>query len=215
MWITLTSAAVSVFLGNKLLANLHKIKKIVVLFFAIIIIQSLFTSSGTNLIRMGSISILTTEGLRRGIEIILRMMIIILSAAIITTSTSREMIQGLVQWKIPYEIAFMTSVAIRFLPVMVQEMKDVLTAIQLRGVELKKIPVQKKYQIYSYILMPIVISSIIKAQRLSIAMETRGFRAYPYRTSYMILKMSLKDYIIIGTALLTTLLTIFLYYVYW
>jgi energy-coupling factor transport system permease protein len=44
--------------------------------------------------------------------------------------------------RIPYEIAFMVSVAIRFLPLLTDEIKNVVTAVQLRGIELDKIPAE-------------------------------------------------------------------------
>jgi energy-coupling factor transport system permease protein len=131
------------------------------------------------------------------------------SATILTTSNSREIVQGLVQWKCPYEIAFMVSIAIRFLPILKEEMLDVVIAIQLRGIELNKVKISKKVKIYKYILLPIVVNSILKAKELSSAMEMRAFRAYSTRTSYMVLKMSMTDYLIIALSTVVASLLIF------
>jgi len=104
----------------------------------------------------------------------------------------------------------MVSIAIRFLPVFKEEMVDMVIAIQLRGIDFKKVKLNQKLKIYKYILVPIVINSVLKAKELSVAMEMRGFRAYPSRTSYRMLKMQAIDYIIIGLCIGTILLLIIL-----
>ncbi|MDD4088739.1 MAG: energy-coupling factor transporter transmembrane component T [Tissierellia bacterium] len=185
--------------------RLKRLLKIIVL---IALIQSLLTNMGNPILKIGNFTVFTDYGILKSLEFILRMGIIIVSAAIITTSSSREIIQGLIQWNCPYEIAFMVSVAIRFLPIFKEEMSDIVTAIQLRGIDLKKVKINKKVQVYKYILTPITINSIMKAKELAAAMEMRGFRAYPERTSYMVLKMQVFDYIIIGLSITAVLLFI-------
>lgn len=131
---------------------------------AIAVIQSVFSAGGRTLIEVGELVILTTVGLQKGLEFVIRIMIIILSATIITTSNSREIVQGLVQWKLPYEIAFMVSIGIRFLPILIEEIKDSVIAIQLRGIEIEKIPLRERFRVYSYLFTPVFVSTIIRAQ---------------------------------------------------
>ena len=192
-------AAVLIALINKvnLISILVKLKRLIKIIILIALIQSLLTNMGAPILKIGNLTIFTDYGIIRALEFILRMGIIIVSAAIITTSSSREIIQGLIQWRCPYEIAFMVSVAIRFLPIFKEEMTDMITAIQLRGIELKKVKLNKKIQVYKYILTPITINSVMKAKELAAAMEMRGFRAYPERTSCLVLKMQTIDYVII------------------
>ena len=196
-------AAIVIALLNKinLISILIRLKRLVKMIILIALIQSLLTKTGNPIFRIGNFTLLTDYGLIKSLEFILRLGIIIVSAAIITTSSSREIIQGLIQWHCPYEIAFMVSVAIRFLPIFREEMTDMITAIQLRGIDLHKVKFNKKIQVYKYILTPITINSVIKAKELAAAMEMRGFRAYPQRTSYMVLKMQAFDYIIIGLSI--------------
>ena len=189
---------------------ISRLKKLLKIIFMIALIQSLLTNMGNPLLKIGNFTVFTDYGIIKSLEFILRMGIIIVSAAIITTSSSREIIQGLIQWKCPYEIAFMVSVAIRFLPIFKEEMTDMITAIQLRGIDLKKVKFNKKFQVYKYILIPITVNSIMKAKELAAAMEMRGFRAYPERTSYMVLKMRAFDYILTGLSLGVALLFIFM-----
>jgi energy-coupling factor transport system permease protein len=195
---------------SSLISILARMRKLVGVMLAIAAVQSLFIRTGNPLINIWGITLLTDYGLIKSLEFFLRLGIIIVSAAIITTSTSREIIQGLVQWHCPYEIAFMVSIAIRFLPVFKEEMVDMVIAIQLRGIDFKKVKLNQKLKIYKYILVPIVINSVLKAKELSVAMEMRGFRAYPSRTSYRMLKMQVIDYIIIGLCIVTILFLIIL-----
>lgn len=209
--ILLITVIISLIFKINMLQIFEKIKRLLYVLLAIAIVQSVFSTEGQTLIGIGKLSILTTVGLQKGLEFIIRIMIIILSATIITTSNSREIVQGLVQWKLPYEIAFMVSIGIRFLPILIEEIKDSLVAIQLRGVEIEKIPFKKRFYVYSYLFTPILVSTIIKAQKLSISIEMRGFRAYETRTSYIILKMSYVDYLIIFSSLLCSSIFMYLY----
>lgn len=204
--ILLATILISICFHVDLTRNVKRLKNLLYILIVIALAQSIFSSGGIPLIAIRRVTFLTAEGLYKGLEFILRMMIIIFSATILATSSSREIVQGFVQWGLPYEVAFMVAIGIRFLPILTEEIKDSLVAIQLRGIELDKIPIKKRIHVYSYLFTPIVLATISKAERLSIAVETRGFRAYDNRTSYMVLKMSFLDYIIIFISILTTII---------
>ncbi len=209
--VLLVSICISIFLKCDLKGVMYKTKKLFKIMIIIALVQSIFTKEGQAIFIINGFPILTYEGLVKTVEFILRVAIIVVSASIVVTSNYREIVQGLVQWKVPYEIAFMVSVAIRFMPIFSQELKDVVTAIQLRGIEIKKIPLGKKIKVYSYLFMPIVSSVIIKTKELSMAMEMKAFGAYPQRTSYMVIQMKKIDYIVISISVLCLLSSIFLY----
>lgn len=192
--------------------SLKKVKGLIYALFGIIIIQSIFLSEGETIFSLGNLIVLTTGGLTKGLQFFLRMMIVIISATIMTTSNYREIIQGLVQWKLPYDIAFMVAIGIRFLPILKDEIKESLLAIQLRGVEIHNIPIKQRINLFSYLFSPIIVGTILKAERLSMAIEMRGFRAYDSRTSYLQLEMSKLDYIIILISLIVTIGYIIFYF---
>lgn len=183
---------------------LKRTKGLVIMVVVIALMQSIFVSSGEALITIGGIRLVTTGGLMMAAEFVLRMLIIVASAGILSTSDSREIIQGLVQWKLPYEIAFMASMGIRFLPVFTVEFKDAMVAIQLRGVDLKALKLKQKIEVYACLFQPVVAGALIKSKAISMSIEMRGFRAYPTRTSYLILKLKPIDYVImVGAGILT------------
>lgn len=200
-----TAVFVSV-LGVKLYLFLAKKKAAAVLglLFIVALLQSIFQPAGAVILKIGFINILTSGGLIQGANTLLRLGIVAVSATAFTLTTSRNMMQGLIQLKIPYELAFMATVSLRFLPAFTDEFRDTVTAIQLRGVDLKKIPAREKLKIYISILTPVVYGAVDRAQKLSCAVELRAFRALPKRTSRFILKFSPCDYVYIFSALIFT-----------
>ncbi len=193
---------------------LKKARKFIILFIGIAVLQSLFSPSGESLLCIGNFPLLTSGGLIKGVRVILRMMIIIISATIMTGSNPREIVQGLIQWRIPYELAFMVSLATRFLPLLAEEARDVYTAIQLRGIEPEKLPLKKRLKLYSYLLTPILSGVMVKATEISTSMETRAFRAFPERTSYLRLEFQLLDYIFMILSLFFLILVLSIYIVF-
>lgn len=207
-FLLLLSIIIAIAMKSDLLQILKRIKKLILLMIAMAFIQSIATKTGNSILSFKGLTLITDYGLIKSLEFILRISIIIISSVILTTSNSRELVQGLIQMKVPYEIAFMVSIAIRFLPIFRDEMLDKVIALQLRGVDLRKIKLKEKLKVYKYLLLPITTNSIFKAKDLSIAMEMRGFRAYSYRTSFLVLKMGKLDYIVISMCLIGLLLFI-------
>jgi len=207
--VTVIGIAAAQFMGADLLKAVRKLKSLFVMILVVAFLQSIFIHEGRILLELFDIPLITSAGLEKGIEFLLRMTVIITTATIITTSTSREMIQGLVQLKVPYEIAFLVSLGIRFLPMLTEEMKDSFTALRLRGVVFKNLSLKKKIRIFTYLFLPIIAGTIKKAEKIALSMETKGFRAKTHRTSYLILKYSGADYFLIAISII--LLLIFIY----
>ncbi len=192
----------------------RRLKGLLLFIIVIAFLQSIFNPTGETLVRIGDISIVTTGGLLMAAGTLLRIGTVIASASVFTLTTSRCMIQGLVQLRLPYEFAFMASVALRFLPVFTEEFRDAVTAIQLRGVDLKKIRLREKLGLYAAIITPTIYSAVDKAQKLSYAMELRAFRAYPGRTSRFVLHMSTTDYVYLTVIPLVSAGILAFYYIY-
>ena len=96
----------------------------------------------------------------------------------------------------------MVLLAVRFIPVFMDEFRQSLLAIQLRGVDLGQIPLAEKVRVYSYILMPAVAGAIIRARRIATAMEARAFRAKKKRTWLEWPRLSAGDWLILVGAVL-------------
>ncbi|MCL2236420.1 MAG: energy-coupling factor transporter transmembrane protein EcfT [Defluviitaleaceae bacterium] len=181
-------------LGVQLRRIFGRIKRLMQILLLVTLLRSFFTPSGIVLFAIADVPILTTGGIAMGVLVALRLIIFIIGAAMLTVYPARALIQAMVQMKMPYEMAYMVSIGLRFVPQFAQEMQDSLIALQLRGVEIKKLKLRKRLSLYSYLLLPTLVSSLQQAKELAMSMEMRGFRALPSRTSYFSLSIKAKDY---------------------
>ena len=181
-------------------ALLKRAKWLIGFFILVALLQSIFNQTGAVLLAVKSQAILTTGGLEQGGCFICRMSVILLAAGIFIPAGTRAMVQGLIALKIPMELAFMTTCALSFIPLFTTDLQNSLIALQLRGVELGKIKFRQRIKVYTYLLVPVLESLIIKARELSCAMEMRAFRAYNTRSSYLILTLRPPDYLLIAAA---------------
>ncbi len=179
---------------------LGQARKFLGLFVGLLVIQSLFTTSGDPVVTVGSTTLVTTGGLLRGSSVILRLMILMSGGGLLLSLDPMKFVLGLVKLRLPYEIAYMVLLGLRFLPVLGQEIRDSLLAIQLRGVRLKEIPIRERLGVYTALFLPVVAGAMIRARKTATAMEARAFRAYDRRTYLEELVLSPADWIIMGSA---------------
>ena len=172
---------------------IRQIKPLFYMIISLFIIQCLFTTNGNALLKVGEVTIVTDYGFNMALCVILRLLIITFSALILASGDARDYLLGLVQMKIPYEIAFMVMIAIHFFPILQQEAKDISYAMQMRGTELSKGPLKKRLSSYKSMALPVLSGALRRAQSMSMAMEARAFRLYPTRTYLRKLKLSKVD----------------------
>lgn len=194
--IAILSLGLTLLFGVNLKRMWNKMKRFIKLLLGITILQSIFTFAGTPLIQVGGITLLTDYGIIQGLEFVLRVSIILMLGCVLATSNQRDVTQGLVQLKVPYEVAFMSTLGIRYLPIFSEEFVDSLNAILLRGIDIKHLKWKKKINLYTYIMTPVFVHSFFKAKDMAIAMELRGFRIHDHRTSFLTLHLRCMDYVI-------------------
>lgn len=187
--------AIGIIVGVDYLSFIRRARYLFVLVISLSIIQSIFTADGSPLIEIGNFTLLTDYGLDMGLQFIIRMSVIMSSAMIISTSNISETTDALIKLKLPYELAFMMGISIKFLPEFRRDFKRRLTALQLRGVNISSLSIAKKIKIYTYLISPVVSNSLIKSEMLGISMQTRAFKAYKRRGMMRELKFSYIDYI--------------------
>lgn len=130
------------------------------------------------------ITLIVFSSVAAALASILRIAVIVTSALIFSNTSSRDFVQALLSWRIPYEIAFMVMIAMRFFPIFMEEAQDIFSAVQMRGVEFNKLKLKEKISLYAALFLPLVLGAVNKAYQLAIAMEARGLRAYPTRTFF-------------------------------
>jgi len=168
------------------------------------ILHILFTREGDLLIHWGWIRIYE-NGLRQGILISLRFAYLILVTSLLTLTTSPiEITEGLEKLMNPlrkirfpvHELALMMSIALRFIPTLMDETDKILRAQMARGVEFHG-SLKKRVEAIIPLLIPLFINAFKRADELAIAMEARGYRGGIGRTKYRELHWGKKDTIAI------------------
>ena len=117
------------------------------------------------------------EGLEHGAVQALRSGIMLACGLLICWTTDpRQLLQCFLQWKMPYEIAFMLITSLRFLPVIFEETAVVLTAQRLRGFEpIRSFSPVRWIRTAFYVLFPILARALRRAATLALSVESRGF----------------------------------------
>lgn len=127
----------------------------------------------------------TWEGLRVAIRMTSRIALMIVSASLLSyTSTSRMLADGLERscrflekmHVSVHEMALIVMIAFRFIPVMIEEMNNLMDAQASRGVEFKHCSVAKKCKNIYSVLVPLFLSTVRRSSDLAMAMEARGYR---------------------------------------
>ncbi|MBY0095437.1 energy-coupling factor transporter transmembrane component T family protein [Mesobacillus maritimus] len=159
------------------------------------------------------------EGLRQGIFISLRFFLLILITSLLTlTTTPIEITDGLERLlgplkkvKFPvHELALMMSIALRFIPTLMQETDKIIKAQTARGVEYTSGPIKDRLKAVVPLLIPLFISSFKRAEELAVAMEARGYKGGEGRTKYRQLSWAVADTLmIVGLLFVTILLLVF------
>lgn len=146
-------------------------------------------------------------GFIEGIIFSLKFNILVISSIVFAMSTSpRDLMLSLTKLKVPFELAFMLTLAIRFVPVITKEINHVISAQKARAhkISLSFMKPVQSMKTFFPILIPTFHILLIKAFDLSLSIEARAFRAKKYRTYPPRLKFKIKDYVaIIFLAVLT------------
>jgi len=179
----------------------------------IFLMQCVFTRSGEPALALNGVTLVTENGIQTAVLVGLRLLIIVLSALTVALGESRDYLLALTQCKVPYEIAFLVLAAMRFLPMLREEARDVLCAAQMRGLRIKKAGLRKQVAAYMSIVLPVLAGAIRRAEQLSVSMEARGFRAFPRRTSMRRLRMRSADWLYLAAfCLILSAILILSYY---
>ena len=148
------------------------------------------------------------NGVIEGIFFSMKFLVLILGSIVFSMSTSpRDLMLSLTKMKVPYELAFMLTLAIRFVPVINREVNHVIDAQKARAHRIKfsiKHPILSM-QTFFPILIPTFHILLIKAFDLSLSIEARAFLAKKERTYPPRLKFKIKDYVSILLLIISVL----------
>lgn len=167
------------------------------------VLNMFFTSSGDILFQWKFIKI-TNVGLRTAIMTVIRLVLLIIGTSLLMFTTSpieltdgiESLLKPLTVIKVPaHEIAMMMSIALRFIPILLEETDKIMKAQMARGADFESGNLIQRVKAYIPILVPLFLSAFRRAEELAMAMEARCYRGGVGRTRMNKLTYKMQDYI--------------------
>lgn len=161
----------------------------------------MFMTPGITWIEIGPLSI-TEEGLRQGIQMSARLVFLILMSSLLTFTTSpialtdaiERLLSPLKHLRVPvHELAMMMTIALRFVPTLLEEADRIMKAQMARGADFSSGNLLKRGQNMVPLLVPLFISAFRRADDLATAMEARCYRGGDHRTRMKELHLGIRD----------------------
>ncbi|MBO5146247.1 MAG: energy-coupling factor transporter transmembrane protein EcfT [Lachnospiraceae bacterium] len=177
--------------------------KAIVFLLLITVIFNLFLTPGEPLVTVWKLTI-TKEGLRMAVFLSIRLGFLIIGSSVMTLTTTpnqltdglEKMLKPLNKIKVPvHEIAMMMSIALRFIPILMEETDKIMKAQLARCADFESGNLIKKAKSLVPLLVPLFISAFRRANDLAMAMEARCYRGGDNRTKMKPLHYEKRDYI--------------------
>ena len=144
------------------------------------------------------------EGVRYAVLMAVRVMALIAGTSLLTYTTSpivltdaiEQLLKPLGKLHFPvHELAMMMSIALRFIPTLIEETDKIMNAQKARGAQLDTGKMTDRVKALVPVLIPLFISAFRRADELAMAMECRCYRGGDGRTRLKVLRCTKQDYI--------------------
>ena len=145
---------------------------------------------------------ITKEGIRTGIFMAVRVICLVAGSSILTYTTSPTVLTDAIERLISplkyvkvdtHSIAMMMTIALRFIPTLIEEVEKIMNAQKARGADMESGNVIQRAKAMIPILIPLFVSSFRRAFELAFAMECRCYHGGKGRTRMKQMKMHLRD----------------------
>ena len=180
----------------------------------------IFTTPGNSIISYGIINI-TDNGLAMGLQMAARLMFLILFSSLLTYTTSPiRLTDGIEHLLNPFrrigvpahELAMMMTIALRFIPTLLDETDRIMKAQSARGADFVTGSIIQRAKNMVPLLVPLFISAFRRADELAIAMEARCYRGGVNRTRMKELSITWVDYVGLGAVFIVTAILLILWW---
>lgn len=154
------------------------------------VVFNLFLTPGTPLVTIWKLTI-TTEGLKTAVTMAIRLAMLIIGSSVMTlTTTPNNLTDGMEKGMKPlkifhvpvHEVAMMMSIALRFIPILLEETDKIMKAQIARGADFESGSLIRRAKALVPLLVPLFISAFRRANDLAMAMEARCYRGGEGRT---------------------------------
>ena len=168
-------------------------------------LMNLFFTPGTVLVSFWILRI-TREGLYRSVLMVLRILLLVSGTFLLTYTTSplqltdglERLMNPLKKLRFPvHELAMMMSIALRFIPTLIEEADKIRSAQKARGADFENGNLMQRAKALLPILVPLFVSAFRRADELATAMECRCYHGGEGRTRMKIMVMSRADWLVL------------------
>ena len=178
---------------------------------------NLFYTQGEPIVKFWIFTI-TFEGIKRAVFMILRIIMLIMGTFLLTYTTSpvaltdglESLLNPLKKIRFPvHELAMMMSIALRFIPTLIEETDKIMSAQKARGANFETGNIFQRAKALLPLLIPLFISAFRRADELAVAMESRCYNGGEGRTKMKRLRMAGMDWaaLALGAVLLGVMIT--------
>lgn len=177
--------------------------KMIVIIVLITSALNLFYGSGEPLVQWWIFKI-TLSGINNAVFITVRIICLILLSSVLTFTTSptdltdalERLMKPLTIFHIKvHEIAMMMTIALRFVPLLLEETDKIMAAQKARGADMESGSLKNRVKALIPVLVPLFVSAFRRAYDLAVAMECRCYQGGQGRTRMKVLKMRKRDYL--------------------
>jgi energy-coupling factor transport system permease protein len=160
-----------------------------------------------NLLGIGVL--ISLDGILLGLAITLRVALLALLMTIFFTVVSPvRLTKALTDLGMPFKFAYTFTLALRFLPLVLNELATINNAQKSRGYDIDQTnPALKIFKMFP-LAIPLILGSLKRAGTIALAMDLKAFDAYPSRTFYVGVQKGMADVLVRGTVVLGALLFI-------
>ena len=201
--------AVMIKLSNVPFRYMIKGMRAIAFILLITVVFNLFLTPGETLVSVWKLTI-TKEGLQLAVMMAVRLSFLIIGSSVMTLTTTpnsltdgmEKLMRPLKLFKVPvHEVAMMMSIALRFIPILLEETDKIMKAQIARGADFESGNLIKKAKAMVPLLVPLFISAFRRANDLAMAMEARCYRGGEHRTKMKPLKYVGRDRVAYGVLL--------------
>ncbi|NLX61413.1 MAG: energy-coupling factor transporter transmembrane protein EcfT [Tissierellia bacterium] len=184
--------------------------KPLLLIITITFLINIFMTKGEVVLSIGPLNI-TKEGIRQAVFMALRLIFLVMGTSLLTLTTSpisltdgiEKLLSPLKRIGVPaHEIAMMMTIALRFIPTLLEETDKIMKAQMARGADFESGNIINRAKNLVPLLVPLFINAFRRADELAIAMEARCYRGGENRTRMKELKLNRNDIIAISFSLI-------------
>lgn len=197
--------ALAVILSSRLpiMMVLKSVKPVLIIVILTMLIH-MFTAPGSNVIFSWKFLSVTAEGLEMGVKMGLRLILLLMFSSVLTFTTSpivltdgiENLLRPFKKIGVPaHELAMMMTIALRFIPTLLEETDRIMKAQTARGADFSSGNLLQRIKNMLPLLVPLFISAFRRADELAVAMEARCYRGGEGRTRMHQLAYKNLDYI--------------------